>query len=320
MGDQMKLKKAHIARLRELGYQYSPAALRAVGEKQINEAMIYEWQHRAAPQIKAFMPAFHGPHRALRVDGELGPATVASFGVVRCGCPDFRQPGTIQSQLSANAEARWPETCSSALTWALNKDINLKGLTFDQIMQAFRLAFDCWARNLKGVKFVENHDDYEGSHFRETMADLGAGGTLARHIVGTSNGCSDSIWGQVNSRLNWEQGYLTTVLAHEIGHGMDFDHVNDDTALMNPYITRPAIGRQWWDKPNSTDLAEARRRGYTLEKTPPGNDPDDPEPPTTPNKLTISIPAHVTVDGVVQGGSMRWVGDSDGTGNGWDVT
>lgn len=279
----MKLTPEQIERLESLGYQHSPMAQSALTEDTRIAGMIWHWQENQREILRPMLPAYHGAGRQLVIDGDAGPATIASLGLARCGHPDYRDANDERKPL----EARWPDTCSPKLTWAMHRNLTLRGLDSAAVLRVHKLACDCWARNLAGVGF-EQIMDYDRAQFQWRTKDLGGGGTLARHIVGTSNGCGDQIWGEWNSRLSWQEEYALTVWAHELGHGMDFDHVNDNTALMNPYITQAARGRPWHKKPNRTDLAEAKRRGYTIQYTPPGGDPDEPDDPVpTPGKIIL---------------------------------
>lgn len=281
MKKKAKLKKASLPPIltdaqREIlysyNYQFCPEALQAGTERERDQAMVRQWQINHETDLQPLIAQAHGIREhgtGLVADGDVGPATAWSFHMQRCGCPDYKDPDQKDPTIlgATIAEANFPTGCRSELLWK-HRIPNLNGLTQVQIRDGLRAAFKVWQDALV-VGFLES----QGAsfvHFDERSANLGNGGVLARHLL-AHNRCDSGTWGEYNTRVNWNLAMFIAVAAHEIGHGLGFDHVPGQATLMNPSITRGAIERG--GRPIDADLRESVRKGYVLRAD--GPPPDD---------------------------------------------
>jgi hypothetical protein len=90
------------------------------------------------------------------------------------------------------------------------------------------------------------------------------------------NSCAVNLEQRVNILVRWTVRYLQAVMAHEDGHALGLQHINDPKALMYPYA-RPEL---WL--PQEADIAALVRLGYERRD---GQPPPPPPPP--PGKVSV---------------------------------
>jgi len=158
---------------------------------------------------------------------------IDSFGVPRCGCPDFN--------LDTNPK-KWQ---SGHLTYCIvNRDADLDPEVWDRLIAD---AFDSWAK-VADVRFSKiNH-----RQSANIIVDIGAGqshhfdgpmGTLAWAYLPPKHNYMGQLMMKFDTDELWTkdaeaQGtLLRNVAAHEIGHILGLAHSSVDTALMAPYYS-----------------------------------------------------------------------------------
>jgi hypothetical protein len=232
------------------------------------------------------LSAKHHDGRPAIIDGDVGPAFEELIGLPRCGFPDYLPAGADMQ------EANWPTACRGKLKFGRSFQ-GIKGLTAEQVTQAFWASANNWTYALEDVDMVVGAPgDRTGCH-RYANAGPISGSTLAWSYL-ANNSCSSVLQQLYNTNVNWTLIYLATVASHEDGHALGLHHNNDRAALMFPSIHSASQARR--GAPNATDLAGMRNLGYKLSgKTCPADklflprphdvpapdpDPKDPTDPT----------------------------------------
>tara|TARA_R110000824_G_scaffold9415_3_gene42082 strand:+ start:1827 stop:2420 length:594 start_codon:yes stop_codon:yes gene_type:complete len=158
---------------------------------------------------------------------------IDSFGIPRCGCPDF--------SLATNPK-KWK---SKNLTYCIvNRDKDLDPQIWDKLILE---AFESWSR-VADIEFAKI-DHRQSSNI---VVDIGSGqshhfdgpmGTLAWAYLPPKNDYTGQLLMKFDTDEMWTtdpeaQGtLLRNVAAHEIGHILGLAHSSVDTALMAPYYS-----------------------------------------------------------------------------------
>lgn len=158
---------------------------------------------------------------------------VDSFGIPRCGCPDFN--------LGSNPK-KW---AMNDLTYCVvNRDSDLDPEVWDSLIKE---AFDSWSKvsNLKFEQVVERQS-------ANVIIDIGSGqshhfdgplGTLAWAYLPPKVDFDGQLLMKFDTDEVWttdqsETGtLLRNVAAHEIGHILGLSHSSIEKALMAPYYS-----------------------------------------------------------------------------------
>ena len=156
---------------------------------------------------------------------------IDSFGIPRCGCPDFN--------LSSNPK-KWKE--KNLLYCIVNRDTDLAPEVWDGLITE---AFDSWS-NVADISFSKT--DHKQS--ANIVIDIGDGqshhfdgplGTLAWAYLPPKNDYIGQLLMKFDTDEVWTKDaeargmLLRNVAAHEIGHILGLSHSSVDTALMAPY-------------------------------------------------------------------------------------
>lgn len=216
---------------------------------------VYQETYKAELDGKAQL--VHG--RALKADGEIGPATEALLETPRCGVADRM----------ARAEANWPAACRHDLTFAPLFE-RLAPLNPQDTIGALRDACAAWTVELE-LKITVDVSLGRNAHIWADKAAL-RGSTLAWSYL-AQNSCAASLEQRYNTGVSWTRVFLQGVSCHELGHALGLGHLNDPRALMYPYA-RPEIFQ-----PHELDIEAAIRVGYerrTGEPAPPVPKPPEP--------------------------------------------
>ena len=214
------------------------------------------------------------PSGAVTPYGEVDQSTIDLFALPRCGVPDYRDP-TVPT-----AQANWPVACRMDITTSYN--MTLSGVSPEQISQLFQEAHKNWQDAIE-VGFRFQPQGYPNTRFFNNRRPL-SGNILAWHQLAVSN-CNARLEGTYNSNTNWSPTLLVTTITHEHGHGLGFDHIQNNQGTMYPSITQASQARR--GKPHASDLVEARARGYVIRSGP----PPPPPPGDADIILTRSLPA-----------------------------
>jgi hypothetical protein len=241
-------------------------------------AQLVQWGHMSADDdievgIASYQDFFHEElddiskfrnGRALRVDGEAGPATTELLSEPRCGCPD--RPLGMDRE-----EANWPPDCRLDLTvFYQTTGLNLSAGDVDE---AFQAGLQSWEEVIDvGFRKVESRS---AAKIWSTNKPLG-GSTLAWSYL-ARNTCNARLEQRYNTRTRWNSQYLQGVVAHEYGHALGSGHLRDPAALMYPYA------RQQIYKPSKVDVRWMKRLGYNDPLAP----PPDPEPEKRIKNLAV---------------------------------
>jgi len=239
------------------------------------KTMLQSWQDLMKPVIDEIAIAIH--KRPIEVDGDIGPATLESFDVPRCGHPDYEAVGY--------EEANWPTACRGRLKWGRSFDA-LPGLSKADTDKVFWSMANNWTQALEDVTIeIAAPRDRAGCHIYADIKSLG-GSTLAWSYLANNN-CSTTL-AQAYDNRNWTISLGSPVGTHETGHALGCSHVRDSAALMFPSIHSQSIARRGY--PNATDLSAMRALGYRLSGKPQiagdalfrprGQEPDPPVDPT----------------------------------------
>jgi hypothetical protein len=229
----------------------------------------YQWFCQSV--LDELTQKYHG--RAAIIDGDLGPATHDLLHQKRCGFPDYLPPkGKKFSHpfLSKNIQAgilegNWPDDCRNRLHSSF--DMSLRGLSQSKLEDLTHEAHKNWNDSLDVTLTFEKDREYARCDIYSKGKPL-PGSTLAWSELAISD-CTFIADQAYDTTISWSEPLYVTTKTHEDGHALGFNHVRDSAATMFWQINSAAKQRR--GKPNATDLAEARKRGYRV-----GPPPEDP--------------------------------------------
>ena len=265
---------AYIARLLQqwgyIGKEHDPSGFGGALSPTFREGFA-KWQETYRYMLNDGTNRWHG--RNLVADGEIGPASMELLNTPRCGCSDTE----------AVEEANWPDSCRNDITvWWDLAGLNISKERSDEEMRA---AYKSWYDRVE-LQFREVETSSARIHSHTGPL---SGSTLAWSYLATNN-CGSKLEQRYNTRVNWQRdrNYLQAVAAHEIGHALGCPHINNTSALMNPYITSITV-------PQRLDLELMQRLGYTIRTSPPTPKPPTPNPPS-PNPPDIAVDVCIFID------------------------
>jgi len=296
----ISVDKAIIQKLFDLGHFYSPDALheglvtqadldKLAFTDRVTQAAVRSWQSWFASDLDDFAMAHH--NRRGIIDGDVGPATVQSLNLPRCGMPDHAHPN------AASEEANWPEDCRRNITTSYK--MSLSGLSDDKLAELWVEADMNWEREFD-IHFEFQPDKYPNTKIFSFEARLG-GSVLADQYLANNN-CSFRSQGRFDNRT-WNDVLFVTTCTHEHGHALGLPHDRDSAATMYPSITQSSMSRR--GKPNAADIRNMLGRGYKRRTT-----PVPPTPPTDPKgewRIDGSKVIHVASGDSI---SLRFIEDS----------
>lgn len=182
---------------------------------------------------------FH--HRALLIDGGIGPATREQLEMPRCACPDYHDPD------HATGDGSWPMPCQmNGVLVHINKSNMPAALTarWDKIQaDVFAIYADI------GCRLSETLD--------KDRANITVWWTvLAGSTIGIAEFNSESCNDTVTLRLDpgYTQ-YMASLFAHELGHNCNLQH-RGQGGIMHPSIQRDPVPFTWRNDPSFGDLVK----------------------------------------------------------------
>lgn len=203
--------------------------------------------------------------------GRYCEATERLLARPRCGCSDTQ----------AVAEARWPDPCKDDITFAYLFD-QLDPLSPEETRTAYVAALTSWNERIE-LQLILKPELGKQARIWATKSRL-SGGTLAWSYL-AMNSCAVNLEQRYNTAVSWEIRYLQGVIAHEVGHALGLQHINDPSALLYPYARAGVY------LPQALDCQAMERLGYRKRT---GEPPKPPEPPAPPSPGAVTV-ASVTV-------------------------
>jgi hypothetical protein len=193
---------------------------------------------------------FHG----LAPDGRVDETTAHVLERRRCGLPDF-------NFTASDEPCKWPHKQITYLP-----QITLPGITPDQAIQAYDIAFGQWARvcNIEPMRVAdENKANILARSGKGKKHGLDSrGGTLAWSELPCGvheNMQLDQMYDEAEA---WSFNMAVAVICHELGHALGLPHLSNGN-LMAPYydpnITAPQVG----DIREIQDLYGKRKTPYS---------------------------------------------------------
>ena len=192
----------------------------------------------------------------------LDQATKILVNTSRCSCPDY---GAAEAEELPAGSGSWSGCFGigqfhHAHIKFLNSPPSFLTPVFDTIWQR---VVDAYAEI--GLLFTKvPADDF--ANIEVTFTELG-GSTIGLAIVGSGEGCQDTIWAKfapsykpANTVSEW-----TTLIKHELGHNCGLQHSNG--GVMNPYIMA-GLPVSWKNDP-SFPLLSQRFGGKQIPQAPP---------------------------------------------------
>lgn len=198
---------------------------------------IASWQDMMATDMDRLSLKLHG--RRAYQDGIIGPATLASFEIPRCGHPDYTREDMLGiTGIGKVGTGSWPEPCQK------------KGVSFS-VAPAGQPAItrDNWPEilanvvatyNKVGVKLIP-HTGSGNANIRVSWRGL-AGSTIGLAEF-NSRSCSDSVFCYLDTGFNANKFAIMDLLCHEMGHNMNLNHTRG--GIMNASLGSVSSFKGW---------------------------------------------------------------------------
>nr|XP_057943362.1 collagenase 3-like [Doryrhamphus excisus] len=221
----------------------------------------------------------------LQITGTLDDETLEMMKKPRCGVPDHE----ISSFTTFGNNLKWDK---NSLTYRIEN--YTPDMSQSEVEDSIKKALDVWAKvtPLRFTRIYSGTADIMISFGRQSHGDFypfdGPDGTLA-HAFAPAPGIGGDAHFDDDETFTFRSnsGYvLFLVAAHEFGHSLGLSHSQDPGALMYPIYS--------YTNPNSFRLPRDDINGIQSlygqnPETDPETDPDDPEPPTTPDACDPSM-------------------------------
>jgi len=265
----------------------------------------YGYLNKLNPNINEFIDAITLFQTTfdLTVDGVVGPQTLETTLIPRCGVPDYERASSNRN--------KWTKT---NLTYYIknritNNEISVEDFD-DSMEQVMSLLTD-----VCGLKICRTNDIRTANLVLDTGSSrrdgFGApGGTLAWAYL--PQGDNRQLLMKYDSREPWTLDFNSTskinliaVGSHEISHNLGLVHVNDRRALMYPMYQRHI-----WKPQSVYDIPELQKR-YGKPTTQPEPDPEpDPPKPEEPSDPTDPASPSQTFTLKISGRDLKLQSDS----------
>lgn len=183
----------------------------------------------------------------------------------RCGHPDFHPPG------AAVGSGSWPQPCQKG---GVKVHFNTSGMPSSVVArwpEIKKAVFDAYAE--MGLKLVEVATAAEANIY-QTWTVL-AGSTIGMAEFNNET-CSDRVFCKLDPGYT---GYLKSLLAHEIGHNCNLQHISRG-GIMHPSIQPDPNPFTWKGDPSHQDMIEYFG-GQPIDPVP------TPDPPPTGRKVKM---------------------------------
>lgn len=185
-----------------------------------------------AKAIKAYQK-FNG----IEPTGIVEEKTAHRIARARCGLPDF-------NLTMGGHECKWP---MKRITYY--QELNLPGLTKNQIAEAYAIAFSQWAAVCDIEPILANSHKTANIYARSGMGRSNGldnrGGTLAWSELPCGVNENIQLDQMYDEAEAWSFNMAVAVMCHELGHALGLPHLNDGN-LMAPYydpnVTSPQAG------------------------------------------------------------------------------
>ncbi len=220
----------------------------ADGRSLLEMGALFQENHK--PHLEDLCHGIHG--RALKIDGDIGPATAHVMNTRFCSCPD-----TMPN--AAAEEANWPTSCRDDLRFSWNFD-RMPGLTEAETDGMWQGTKDEYERLFEiGIRLAK--DEYPNTELYASLKQL-FGPTLAWSEL-ARNRCGIRLEEAYDNTIQWSVKLAEGTNKHEVGHFFGMMHTpNDPRSLMYPSMN----GQTGL---NATDIAQMIRLGYKRRTSPP---------------------------------------------------
>jgi hypothetical protein len=194
---------------------------------------------------------------SLKPDGYVGEKTAHRISRRRCGLPDFGLTAP------SGSPCRWPMPDISYF-----HEVNLPGMTEEQVAQAYDIAFGQWAEvcdiNPKRVERKEVANIYARSGRGKKHNLDERGGTLAWSELPCDVAPHIQLDQMFDEAEDWSFNMAIAVICHELGHALGLAHLNFG-ALMAPYYDPNVTKPQDEDIDEIVKLYGPRKTPYQLQ-------------------------------------------------------
>jgi len=210
---------------------------------QYQNVRVAAYQENHAPYLDKLCHDIHG--RALRVDGDIGPATAHVMNTRFCDVADVMPNATVE-------QANWPTACRNDITVSWGFDA-APGLTETETIGLWGAVKEEYER-LFEMGITLKKGDYPDTRVYAALKAL-PGPTLAWSYLATSS-CADRLQQAYDNTIRWSVKLATGTWKHECGHAFGMRHTpNDPKSLMYPSMN----GQTGL---NDTDIEQMIRLGY----------------------------------------------------------
>lgn len=226
-------ERAIINRLWELGHFFNPAFFDVnnhMTEKDIEKLTLKDasvqfalrsWQDIMSQPLERFSMDIH--NRPAIHDGEMGPATLATFDVPRCGVADF--------QKGFQAAVGFPRSCAATgISYSIGAGMpsKFKDTWADKVLGRVVLNYATF-----GIRLVPYTGDTPSKANIPTIFRFLPGSTIGLTYFNQGS-CSDVCNCSLDSGFAPSEAAEADLVAHEWGHAIGLNHTRG--GVMNPSL------------------------------------------------------------------------------------